>query len=115
MMIGRRPYLGKDRREIRDSILSKQAAINLEDVPYGWSRDSADFINKLLIRNPQNRLGYNSGEEVRRHPWLKSVEWARLFRKEMKAPFVPIVSFCQLRTYRQTTTITSDRYRKTQS
>ena len=81
MMIGKRPYLGKDRKEIRDHILSKQAAIKLDDVPYGWSKESADFINQLLIRNPQNRLGYNSGEEVRKHPWLKSVDWRKLLRK----------------------------------
>lgn len=62
MMIGKRPYLGRDRREIRDQILARQAAIKVEDVPNGWSKESADFINKLLIRNPVNRLGYNNGD-----------------------------------------------------
>ena len=38
MMIGKRPYLGRDRREIRDQILARQAMIKLEDVPNGWSK-----------------------------------------------------------------------------
>jgi serum/glucocorticoid-regulated kinase 1/serum/glucocorticoid-regulated kinase 2 len=37
-MVGKRPYLGKDRKEIRDQILSKQASIKLDDVPNGWSK-----------------------------------------------------------------------------
>jgi len=26
-----------------------------------WSVEAADFINKLIIRNPQNRLGSKNG------------------------------------------------------
>jgi serine/threonine protein kinase len=29
-MLGKRPYVGKNRKEIRDQILSKQAAVKLE-------------------------------------------------------------------------------------
>ena len=61
MMVGKRPYLGRDRKEIRDQILSKQVSIKLDEVPNGWSKESADFINRLLLRNPQNRLGTLSG------------------------------------------------------
>ena len=47
MMMGRRPYQGKDRREIRDHILSKQASVKVDDVPHGWSKEAADFVNKV--------------------------------------------------------------------
>ena len=46
-MFGRRPYLGKSRKEIRDHILSKQVQIKDKDVPLGWSLEAADFINKV--------------------------------------------------------------------
>jgi len=46
-MLGRRPYQGKSRREIRDHILSKQAQIRKNEVPEGWSLEAADFINKV--------------------------------------------------------------------
>lgn len=36
-MLGRRPYVGKNRKEIRDQILAKQAGIRMEDLPKRWS------------------------------------------------------------------------------
>ncbi len=56
-MFGKRPYSGKDRKEIRDHILAKQVKIHDSDIPNGWSLEAADFINKLLQRKPGNRLG----------------------------------------------------------
>lgn len=46
-MLGRRPYVGKNRKEIRDQILSKQALIKIEELPQKWSYESVDFINKV--------------------------------------------------------------------
>jgi serine/threonine protein kinase len=47
-MLGKRPYCGKDRKDIRDHILSKQVQIKERELPQGWSREAADFINKLI-------------------------------------------------------------------
>jgi serine/threonine protein kinase len=47
-MFGKRPYVGKNRKEIRDHILSKQVQIRKNEVPQGWSLEAADFINKLI-------------------------------------------------------------------
>lgn len=47
-MNGRRPYIGKNRKDIRDLILAKQVQIKKHDVPEGWSLEAADFINKCL-------------------------------------------------------------------
>lgn len=80
-MLGRRPYLGKNRKEIRDQILAKQVMIAREDIPRGWSEEAADFVNRLLARNHHNRLGANGIDEVKQHPWLKSIDWTRLYRK----------------------------------
>lgn len=47
-IIGKRPYLGKTRKEIRDNILNKQAAIKEKDLPFGYPNEAADFVNKCL-------------------------------------------------------------------
>lgn len=91
-MIGKRPYVGKNRKEIRDQILAKQAEIKPEDIPKNWSPESVDFINKLLIRNPHYRLGAEGIEELKQHAWLRNIDWLRLSRKELRAPFIPLVS-----------------------
>lgn len=37
LMMGKRPYPGRSRKEIRDQILSKQTIIKKQDIPEGWS------------------------------------------------------------------------------
>lgn len=49
-MMGRRPYLGRSRKEIRDQILAKQVQIRKHEIPDGWSIDAADFINRMIQR-----------------------------------------------------------------
>ena len=46
-MMGRRPYRGKTRKEIRDEMLAKQIQIKKEEVPVNWSLDAASFANKV--------------------------------------------------------------------
>jgi hypothetical protein len=50
-MMGRRPYVGKSRKEIRDAIFAKQIQLKKTDIPEGWSLEAADFINKVIISN----------------------------------------------------------------
>lgn len=40
-------------------MLSKQALIKQSELPDGWSLASMNIVNKLLQRNPINRLGTN--------------------------------------------------------
>ena len=47
-MLGNRPYQGRNRNEIRDHILSKQAYIKEDELPQGWSLEAADFANKVF-------------------------------------------------------------------
>ncbi len=49
LMLGRRPYNGRNRKEIRDGILSKQVLVRNEEIPHGWSYEAQDFINKVNI------------------------------------------------------------------
>jgi protein kinase A len=89
LMIGKRPYTGKDRKEIRDNVLKEQASIKKSMIPEGWSIEAADFINKLIQRKPANRLGLNGSEEVKQHVWLKNFDWEELLQKKMEPAFIP--------------------------
>ena len=89
-MLGRRPYYGKNRKEIKEQMLSKAAVIKEENIMHGWSTDSADFINLLLQRKEEKRLGYKEGAvELMQHPWLKYYPWTELKNKTLLAPFIP--------------------------
>ena len=89
-MIGTRPYVGKNRKEIKEQMLSKAVVINEENIASGWSQESADFINKLLERKEAKRLGYKEGaKELMKHHWLKYYPWDELKSKTLLAPFIP--------------------------
>ena len=88
-MMGKRPYNGKNRREIKDKIIEKEIQISKNDIPEGWSSEAADFINRLLKRKPGNRLGLRSAIEVKGHSWFRFFPWKDLYDKKIKAPFIP--------------------------
>ena len=88
-MMGKRPYTGKNRREIKEKIIATQFIISKDNIPEGWSFDAADFINKLLQRKPANRLGLRSAKEVKEHPWIKKYPWNDLYNKKIIPSFKP--------------------------
>ncbi len=89
-MLGVRPYLGRSRQEIKEVVFNFQAKIYDEDIPENWSKESVDFINKLLLRKPNKRLGYKNGiNELKKHIWFKDIDWEKLEKKEIEAPFLP--------------------------
>lgn len=88
-MNGRRPYIGKSRREIREQILAKQMQIKRFEIPEGWSLEAADFINKCLQRKPSNRIGLNGNHEVKSHAWFKDFNWQKLNDRSISSPFIP--------------------------
>ena len=45
---------------------------------------------RLLEKNPRDRLGASSSDEIRNHPWFEKVNWNALMSRSIKAPFVPI-------------------------
>ena len=90
-MMGRRPYNGRSRKEIRDQILAKQVQVKPEELPEGWSFEGRDFVNSAIQRKPHKRLGFNGIEELKHHKWFKNFNWVGLEQKTMTPPFVPNV------------------------
>ncbi len=95
--IGHRPYLGRSRQEIKNVILHKQVKINFSDIDkndynfinWNWSKDGIDFINKLIMRKPKERIGYYGIKELKEHKWMKNVNWDDILNMKIKAPFIP--------------------------
>jgi len=88
-MLGYRPYKGKDKQEIKFNVMSHQAKITKKEKPENWSKDSADFINKLIERKKEKRLGANGIKEIKEHKWFQNFDWESLYFQTMKSPFIP--------------------------
>jgi len=56
-----------------------------------FSEDARSLLRGLLERNPKKRLGGGSGdvEEIKKHPFFKSIDWTKLENKEIEPPFRP--------------------------
>jgi len=89
IMLRTRPYLGKSRREIKEKVMAKQIQITKKSLPPGWSKESADFVNRLIQRKPIKRLGNKGIDEIKSHPWLKYYDWKSLYLEKINAPFIP--------------------------
>eukprot|EP00456_Euglypha_rotunda_P056226 TRINITY_DN4612_c0_g1_i13.p1 TRINITY_DN4612_c0_g1~~TRINITY_DN4612_c0_g1_i13.p1 ORF type:complete len:352 (-),score=53.39 TRINITY_DN4612_c0_g1_i13:106-1161(-) len=62
--------------------------------PNYLSPEACSLLSQLLERNPKKRLGGgpDDANEVKKHPFFKSIDWDKLYKKELKAPFKPTVT-----------------------
>uniref|UniRef100_A0A2K6FUH8 non-specific serine/threonine protein kinase n=1 Tax=Propithecus coquereli TaxID=379532 RepID=A0A2K6FUH8_PROCO len=88
MLTGSLPFQGKDRKETMALILKAKLGM-----PQFLSMEAQGLLRALFKRNPCNRLGagIDGVEEIKRHPFFVTVDWNKLYRKEIKPPFKPAV------------------------
>ncbi|KAI3638835.1 hypothetical protein MIR68_003333 [Amoeboaphelidium protococcarum] len=61
--------------------------------PDNFSPLAKSLITALLDRDPKTRLGSGptDGEEIKKHPFFKNINWDNLYKKQMAPPFKPQV------------------------
>ncbi|KPP75413.1 ribosomal protein S6 kinase alpha-3-like, partial [Scleropages formosus] len=86
MLTGTLPFQGKDRKETMTMILKAKLGM-----PQFLSLEAQSLLRNLFKRNPANRLGAGPDgvEEIKRHPFYSSIDWNKLFRREIHPPFRP--------------------------
>lgn len=89
LMLGRRPYNGRSRQEIKEQILARQVQVKPSEAPCGWTDKALDFINRLIQRKPEKRLGANGIRDIIDHDWLRGYNWDDLLHKKTKSNYVP--------------------------
>uniref|UniRef100_A0A8C7ZLX8 Ribosomal protein S6 kinase n=1 Tax=Oryzias sinensis TaxID=183150 RepID=A0A8C7ZLX8_9TELE len=89
MLTGALPFQGKDRKETMNLILKARLGM-----PQFLSAEAQSLLRALFKRNPSNRLGSGAdgAEEIKRHGFFATIDWNKLFRKELKPPFRPAVA-----------------------
>uniref|UniRef100_A0A3Q3JJ58 non-specific serine/threonine protein kinase n=1 Tax=Monopterus albus TaxID=43700 RepID=A0A3Q3JJ58_MONAL len=88
MLTGSLPFQGKDRKETMALILKAKLGM-----PQFLSPEVQSLLRALFKRNPANRLGAGPEgvEEIKRHRFFASIDWNKLYRKEVRPPFKPTV------------------------
>lgn len=73
--------------------ISRRILKTTPPIPDSLDDDVADFISKLLVKDPRQRLGggEEDAKELKRHSFFDGLDWDALARKEIPAPFKPVI------------------------
>lgn len=90
IMIGTGLFEHEDRYTVYKLI--KVGKLTFPSIPK-ISSDAKDFISGLLQKDPKERLGSkNDIDEIKKHPWLKDIDWNELYNRKMQPPLKPKIS-----------------------
>jgi hypothetical protein len=86
MLVGTLPFTSKDRKQTMHQILKAKLRM-----PEFLSADAQGLLRALFKRNPANRLGASGVQEIKTNSFFSSIDWVKLFNKEIMPPYQPAV------------------------
>lgn len=88
MLLQQSPFRGEDEDEIYDAILADEPLY-----PIHMPRDSVSILQKLLTREPDQRLGSGAtdAQEVMSQPFFRNINWDDVYHKRVPPPFMPSI------------------------
>lgn len=88
MLLQQSPFRGEDEDEIYDAILADEPLY-----PIHMPRDSVSILQKLLTREPDQRLGSGptDAQEVMSQPFFRNIVWDDIYNKRVQPPFLPTI------------------------
>ena len=94
----KRPFNGRNKEEIFDSILNKTIKLKKKNLPTIFYNSPScnellDFMNRILKKKAEERLGANGTKELMEHPWLKGIDWEKMELKSYDIDDIPFVPF----------------------
>jgi len=88
MLAGYPPFSDEPNKTIFEKIPTEKV-----EFPEPFDAEAKDLIEKLLVVDPSRRLGCRSGpngaEEIKSHPWFKSIDWISVMTKSKAGPVNP--------------------------
>ena len=72
------------------NVVKKERNINELIIDYksisNYSNHCIDFINKLIITDYKQRIGFKDINELKNHIWFKGFDWDKFQKKKIKSP-----------------------------
>ncbi|KAF2704468.1 kinase C-like protein [Pleomassaria siparia CBS 279.74] len=89
MLLQQSPFRGEDEDEIYDAILADEPLY-----PIHMPRDSVSILQKLLTREPEQRLGSGptDAQEIMSHAFFRNINWDDVYHKRVPTPFIPQIT-----------------------
>ena len=69
----------------------KERVLALDKVPNGFHNKEliCDFVNGLLCKDRDKRLGRGGAVDIKHHPWIKEYDWNGVKMRKVRSEFVP--------------------------
>ena len=86
LVVGSPPFWSHNYNQMYRNILEKEILY-----PRNLTNECKDLINKLLIRDPKNRLGFgeNDVKDVQKHIFFNDIDWNLLYHKKIEPIYKP--------------------------
>ena len=85
MVVGYPPFFSENPSDTCKKILKWKQYFSIPN-DANLSPEAKSLI-KSMVTTPENRLGYNGVEEIKKHPFFKGINWDNI--RNTKAPFIP--------------------------
>ncbi|KAG0043127.1 pkb-activating kinase-like protein [Gryganskiella cystojenkinii] len=87
LLAGRPPFKGSNEYQTFQKIVKLEYAF-----PLGFPSLAQDLVSKLLIHDPNERLGANNQiDQLKQHPFFEGIEWTTLWKQPAPTlqPYIP--------------------------
>ena len=86
MLSGRLPFAIKRGMKLNARVYERGV-----EFPQNMTNEAIDLIKKLLIVDPQKRLGQgpDGSKNIKNHPFFNNINWEDAKKKKLKPPFIP--------------------------
>jgi len=84
MLAGYPPFQNKNRKQLYQDILKNDPLF-----PEYFSANAKSLLKKLLVSDPNERLGHKSLDDIKNHPFFAKTNWQDLLQKKNKGPIIP--------------------------
>ena len=89
MLCGVTPFLGDNDEELFNMIINEEIKFPKNN---NISAETKDFINKLLIKEENERLGFEGGFDViKKHCFFKGIDFDNLEKKQIQSLYKPSI------------------------
>ena len=87
LMTGERPYKSVHSVDMVNEFNERDVKLNPETC-IKYSREMCEFVNSLIEKDNEKRLGRGGAIEIKKHKWFNKFDWKHLLFKTIKSPFI---------------------------
>ena len=97
IIMGKTPYEGNSRRDIKKQMQEKDILLENDEIE-DYSDICVEFINKLLIKKSENRIGSESGiSQIKDDIFFKGLNWDVIYRHKYLSPLLEIIKTARIK------------------